>query len=96
MKSVRTYEQFIFEEEKAGGWAAIMRGVKSGGSGPWSLVAIQRYSDKSKFPNDVVGQDLVNIKEAIPAAYEVFKKQHPKAHIHIEDAGGQVVWSEKK
>jgi len=44
MAKVRTYEQFIFEEEKAGGWAAIMKGVKSGGgSSPWCLVAIQEW-----------------------------------------------------
>jgi hypothetical protein len=95
MKLIHTYEQFIFEEEKAGGWAAIMRGVKSGsGSGPWCLVAIQEWVDGKRAA--VVGQELVNTKEAIPAAYEGFKRQYPKAHIHIENAGGQTVWSEKK
>jgi hypothetical protein len=28
----------------------------------------------------------------IPAHYEAMRKEYPKAKIHIEDAGGQVVW----
>jgi hypothetical protein len=70
-----------------GVWAKIMKGVKSGDSGPWSIIA----TDGSK----VVGQDIdIKSNQLIPAHYEDMKKKYPKAKIHIEDAGGGVVWSE--
>lgn len=81
-------KQFVKESVNEGVWAGLMKGVKAGGVGPWSIVAI--HYDK------VVGQEVVKIQDAIPAHYEEIKKKYPKAHIHIEDAGGEVVWAEKK
>lgn len=76
----------VFEEATTS-WAKMMRGVKAGGSGPWSLVAIENKK--------VVGQRIdIRTKEMLPAEFEAFRKEHPKAKIHIEDAGGMVVWNE--
>jgi hypothetical protein len=70
-----------------GVWAHIMKGVKSGDSGPWSIIATSGPK--------VVGQDVdIKSNQLIPAHYEDMKKKYPKAKIHIEDAGGGVVWSE--
>jgi hypothetical protein len=71
-----------------GVWSNIMKGVKKGDSGPWSIVAIQN--------NKVVAQKI-NIKtpQIIPAYYEGIKKEHPNALIRIEDGGGMIVWSGK-
>jgi hypothetical protein len=85
MRHVKIFESFVNE----GVWSGIMKGVRSGSkSGPWSLVSI--------YNNKVVGQDVVKIMDAIPAAYEEMKRKYPQAHLHIEDETGQVVWSEKK
>jgi len=73
-------EMFLSEGE----WTNIMKGIKGGGSGPWTIVAI----DNKK----VIGQQIVKTKDAIPAYYESMKKQYPKVKLHIEDEGGQVVW----
>lgn len=85
--------QFIKESLNEGVWAAMMKGVKSGESGPWSIIAIENWVNGKKA--SIVGQQVVKIQDAIPAHYEEIKKKYPKAHIHIEDVGGQVVWSEK-
>lgn len=73
-----------------GVWSQMMQGVRSGSlSGPWSLVATQN--------GKVIGQDYdIKIKELIPAKYEAMKTQFPNSSIHIEDDGGQVVWSNHK
>lgn len=76
----------IFEEATTS-WAKMMRGVKAGGSGPWSLVAIENKK--------VVGQRIdIRAKEMLPAEFEALRREYPKAKIHIEDAGGMVVWNE--
>ena len=71
-----------------GNWSVMMKGVKSGGSGPWSIVAIEY--------NKVVGQEInIQIRDLIPASYESMKRKFPKAKLHIEDAGGQTVFTDK-
>jgi len=70
-----------------GVWSKIMSGVKRGDTGPWSIIA----TDGRK----VVGQKIdIKFKDLIPAHYEGMKEKYPKAKLHIEDAGGGVVWSE--
>lgn len=94
MTNIKTFEEFITNEHSKetdrvneGIWANIMKGVKSGDSGPWSFVAIEH--------NKVIGQDInIEIRDAIPAHYEDMKKKYPKAKLHIEDSSGYVVWSE--
>jgi len=64
-----------------------MKGVRAGEGGPWSIVAIEN--------NKVVGQSNdIRIQDLIPAKYEALKAEFPKAKLHIEDAGGGVVWNE--
>ena len=73
---------------KEGGWAKIMTGVRKGSlSGPWSIVIIKN--------SKVIDQDLVKIKDAIPAAYEAAKRKHNGAILSIEDNHGQIVYSER-
>jgi hypothetical protein len=84
MKQIKLYEEFIREATTS--WSSMMRGVRAGGSGPWSIVAIE---DKK-----VVGQSIdIKIQDLIPAKYEALKKEYPKAKLHIEDGGGMVVWT---
>ena len=86
MKHVQLFEQFIGEEATTS-WSKMMKGVKAGGSGPWSLVAIENKK--------VVAQKIdIRDKNILPAHFEAMRKEYPKAKIHIEDAGGQVVWNE--
>jgi hypothetical protein len=70
-------------------WSKMMQDVRKGGSGPWSLVGIE---------NKKVVAQKINIKDKnlLPAHFEAMRKENPKARIHIEDAGGQVVWNEKR
>lgn len=85
MKKVKLFEQFI--EEATTSWGKMMKGVKAGNGGPWSIVAIQ--------DRKVVGQSNdIKIQDLIPAKYEALKAEFPKAKLHIEDGGGQVVWNE--
>jgi hypothetical protein len=80
----KSFNEFINE----GVWSNIMKGVRPSQS-PWSIVAIEY--------NKVVGQSIdIKIPDLVPAKYEALKREYPKARIHIEDAGGQVVWTEKK
>ena len=83
MKNLHTFEEFLFE----GVWSDMMKGVRKGESGPWTIVVI----DNKK----VVDQDIVKIQDLIPARYESIKKKYPKAKIHIEDTTGMVVWQGK-
>ena len=80
---------FVYEAKiNEGNWSVMMKGVKSGGSGPWSIVAIEY--------NKVVGQEInIQIRDLIPASYESMKRKFPKAKLHIEDAGGQTVFTDK-
>jgi hypothetical protein len=85
MKHIKLYEDFL-NEEATTSWSKMMKGVRAGGSGPWSIVAIQ---DKK-----VVGQSIdIKTPDLIPAKYEALKREHPKAKLHIEDGGGMVVWN---
>jgi hypothetical protein len=69
-------------------WSKMMKGVKAGGNGPWSLVAIEN--------GKVIGQKIdIKIKDSLPAHYEAMRKEFPKAKIHIEDGTGMIVWTEK-
>jgi hypothetical protein len=70
-----------------GVWTKIMAGVKRGDNGPWSIVA----TDYRK----VVGQNIdIKFRELIPIHYKDMKEKYPNARLHIEDSGGNVVWSE--
>ena len=76
----------IEETINEGVWAKMMKGVRGGESGPWSIIAIQ--------DRKVVGQENnIKTKEIIPANYEHMKREYPQAKIHIEDASGQTVWT---
>jgi hypothetical protein len=82
-------EKYLLNEEATTSWASMMKGVKSGGSGPWSLVATEYKK--------VIDQEInIKTKEILPAAFEAMRRKHPRATIHIEDAGGSVVWINKK
>ena len=85
MKKVKLFEEYI--QEATTSWSKMMKGVKAGDGGPWSIVAIEY--------NKVVGQSIdIKIRDLIPAKYEALKKEFPRAKFHIEDGGGQVVWNE--
>ena len=85
MKKVKLFEEYI--QEATTSWSKMMKGVKAGDGGPWSIVAIEY--------NKVVGQSNdIKIRDLIPAKYEALKKEFPRAKFHIEDAGGGVVWNE--
>ena len=84
MKKVKLFEQYIAEATTS--WGKMMKGVKAGESGPWSIVAIEY--------NKVVGQEIVDIRDLLPAKFEAMRKEFPRAKFHIEDAGGGVVWNE--
>jgi len=79
------YNESVVNE---GVWSGIMKGVKSGNSGPWSIIASEY--------NKVIGQSNdIKIRDLIPAKYEEIKAKYPKAKLHIEDGGGEVVWTSK-
>ena len=85
MKKVKLFEEYI--QEATTSWGKMMKGVKAGDGGPWSIVAIEN--------NKVVGQSIdIKIRDLIPAKYEALKKEFPRAKFHIEDVGGVVVWNE--
>lgn len=85
MKKVKLFEEYI--QEATTSWGKMMKGVKAGDGGPWTIVAIEY--------NKVVGQSIdIKIRDLIPAKYEALKKEFPRAKFHIEDAGGGVVWNE--
>lgn len=87
MKHIKLFEQFI--DEATISWSKMMKGVKSGDTGPWTIVAVENKK--------VIAQDTdIKTKEALPAHYEAMRKEHPKAKIHIEDAGGMVVFNESE
>jgi hypothetical protein len=87
MKHLKTFESFLSEATTS--WAKMMKGVNSGEGGPWSLVAIEN--------SKVIAQKIgIKTKEIIPAEFENLRKNYPKASIRIEDATGQVLWTDKK
>jgi dephospho-CoA kinase/uncharacterized protein YoaH (UPF0181 family) len=56
----------------------IMKAVKSAkSSGPWSVVAIKNKK--------VIAQELVKVRDQLPATFKVMKKENPGAYISIED-----------
>lgn len=87
MKHIKLFEQFVAEEATTS-WSKMMKGVRAGDSGPWSLVAIENKKV-------VAQQNDIKIKDTLPAHFEAMRKEHPKAKIHIEDGGGMVVWNEE-
>lgn len=85
MKKVKLFEEFI--DEATTSWNKMMKGVKSGESGPWSIVVIK--------DNKVIDQKInINVRDILPAEYEAMRKKYPNAKIHIEDSTGGVVWNE--
>jgi hypothetical protein len=86
MEKIPTYQEFLTESlnEATTSWSVMMKGVKSGGPGPWSIVAIEY--------NKVVDQDLVPVRDAIPAHYESMRTKHSRSRIRIEDSEGKVVF----
>ena len=90
LKEIDSAAPFIDEslDEATTSWSKMMKGVKGGESGPWSLVAIEN--------GKVVGQKIdIRVKDILPAHFEAMRKEFPKAKIHIEDGTGMIVWSEK-
>lgn len=86
MKNLITYEDFLNEATTS--WSKMMRAVNLGESGPWSIIAIENKK--------VVGQEInIKIRDLLPAAYEEMKIKYPRAKFHIEDSGGQIVWTDK-
>jgi hypothetical protein len=84
MKHIKLYEEFTNEATTS--WSKMMKGVKAGESGPWSIVAIEN--------GKVVGQKIdIKIKDMLPAHFEEMRKEFPKAKFHIEDSTGGVVWN---
>jgi hypothetical protein len=87
MLKFKEFSENLSVMEATTSWSKMMKGVRLGGSGPWTLVAIENRK--------VVGQEInIRTKELIPASYESFKKKYPKAKIHIEDAEGSVRWTD--
>jgi hypothetical protein len=75
--------------EASTSWSKMMKGVNSGESGPWSIIATENKK--------VIGQEInIKIKESLPANFEEMRRKYPKASIHIEDSTGSVVWQDKK
>lgn len=71
-----------------GVWANMMKGVKNGQEGPWSIVVIRN--------GKVIEQDnTITIMDSIPAHYEHLNRKYPNTLIAIEDATGQIVWRNK-
>jgi len=86
MEKIPTYQEFLTESlnEATTSWSVMMKGVKAGGPGPWSIVAIDY--------NKVIDQDLVKVRDLIPASYEAMRNKHSRSRIRIEDSEGKVVF----
>ena len=86
MRNLPTYKEFVNESlnEATTSWSVMMKGVKAGGPGPWSIVAIEY--------NKVVDQDLVSVRDSIPAHYESMRTKHSRSRIRIEDSEGTIVF----
>lgn len=82
MERIKTYTEFIHESTTS--WKVMMSGVKTGGLGPWTIVAIEY--------NKVIAQELVKVRDGVPAGYEAMRKKHPKSRIRIEDSQGKIVF----
>lgn len=83
MKKVRLYESFHgIDEAKRG---TIHKAVKAGDY-PATIVVIEN--------GKVVHQEQVSTPEAVPASFNVLQKEYPKAKLHVEDKGGQTLFTE--
>jgi hypothetical protein len=83
MKKVRLYESFHnINEAKRG---TIHKAVKAGDY-PATIVVIEN--------GKVVHQEQVSTPEAVPASFNVLQKEYPKAKLHVEDKGGQTLFTE--
>lgn len=82
MVRLKTFDEFINESTTS--WKVMIRGVETGGPGPWTVVAIEN--------NKVVSQDIVKVQDGIPAGYENMRKKYPKSRIRIEDSHGKIVF----
>jgi hypothetical protein len=80
------YQEFLTESlnEATTSWSVMMKAVKEGGPGPWSIVAIEY--------NKVIDQDLVKVRDLIPASYEGMRRKYSRAKISIEDSEGKRVF----
>jgi hypothetical protein len=80
------YQEFLTESlnEATTSWSVMMKAVKEGGPGPWSIVAIEY--------NKVIDQDLVKVRDLIPASYEGMRRKYSRAKISIEDSEGNRVF----
>ena len=65
--------------------SVVHKAVKKG-SYPATIVVIK--------DNKVVHQETVNTPEAVPAAFNVIQADYPGAKLHVEDAEGQVLFTE--
>jgi hypothetical protein len=73
-----------------GRWSKMMKSVRTNSeSGPWTLVVIDRWASKK-----VVHQEVVNIRDLIPAVYERIKKDFSGKLLSIEDNTGAQVYTE--
>ena len=71
-------------------WAKMMAGVRKGSQrGPWTIVVSRNKK--------VTYQELVKVKDAIPAHFEHIKQTRnmPGSTIAIEDNEGMIVYFEK-
>lgn len=66
-------------------WNNMMKSVKLG-KNPWSLVVVDKQGK-------VIKQEIVLIRDAVPAHFESLRKTFPKTTIHIEDSEGKRLWS---
>jgi hypothetical protein len=79
--------KWAIESVNEGKWSDIMKGVRGGEQrGPWTIVVADRHK--------VVDQQIVDVRDAIPAHYEHMKRKHPNHRITIEDNSGMVVFRE--
>lgn len=86
MKHIKLFEEFT-NEAATTSYSKMMKGIRAGDSGPWSLIGIEN----KKVTAQTIG---IKIKEMLLAEFEAMRREHPRVKIHIEDGGGMVVWNE--
>lgn len=80
--AAKKLEESVVTEAKRG---TIHKAVKAGDY-PATIVVIEN--------GKVVHQETVNTPEAVPASFNVLQKEYPKAKLHVEDKGGQTLFTE--
>jgi len=80
--AAKKLEESAVTEAKRG---TIHKAVKAGDY-PATIVVIEN--------GKVVHQETVNTPEAVPASFNVLQKEYPKAKLHVEDKGGQTLFTE--